>query len=176
MIAFIKKTKFRAPFTVVALIILSSLWATCSNSPMKSDAENSGSSNSVVQPIFADDYLETFIEVRDCRFSSSHPGMVRVLVNDIGADFYLNKANPLPVGTIVVKEIFDGTTCDDYSELGKWAVMRKEAAGFDSLHGNWIWQELLSDRSVLTDSKMNCIGCHRRDECVSRDYMCTVQE
>ena len=75
-----------------------------------------------------------------------------------------------------IKEIFDGTTCEDYSELGKWAVMRKEAAGFDSLHGNWIWQELLSDRSVLTDSKMNCIGCHRRDECVSRDYMCTVQE
>lgn len=176
MIAFIKKTKFRAPFTVVALIILSSLWATCSISPVKSDAENSGSSNSVVQPIFSDDYLETFIEVRDCRFSSSHPGMVRVLVNHIGADAYLNKANPLPAGTIVVKEIFDGTTCDDYSELGKWAVMRKEAAGFDSLHGNWIWQELLSDRSVLTDSKMNCIGCHRRDECVSRDYMCAVQE
>ena len=176
MIAFIKKTKCRALFTVVALIILSSLWSTCSNSPMKSDAENSGSSNSVVQPVFADDYLETFIEVRDCRFSSSHPGMVRVLVNHIGADAYLNKPNPLPAGTIVIKEIFDGTTCDDYSELGKWAVMRKEAAGFDSLHGNWIWQELLSDRSVLTDSKMNCIGCHRRDECVSRDYMCTVQE
>ena len=141
--------------------------AACGKGPTK--GENGA------DPVFPDDYLETFTEVRDCRFSSSHPGMVRVLVNDAGADAYLAGENPLPTGTIVVKEVFDGTDCDDYSELGTWAAMRKEAAGFDPEDGDWHWQEVRPDRSVETDTKTSCIACHSRDECAGRDFMCTEE-
>ena len=126
-------------------------------------------------PVFPDDYLETFTEVRDCRFSSAHPGMIRVLVNGIGAGAYLAGENLLPTGTIVVKEVFDGTDCDDYGELGTWAAMRKEAPGFDPEDGDWHWQEVLPDRSVETDTKTSCIACHSRDECAGRDFMCTEE-
>ncbi len=127
------------------------------------------------EPVFAADYLETFTEVRDCRFSSSHPGMIRVLVNDIGAAAYLAGENPLPVGTVVVKEVFDGTTCGDYGELGMWAAMRKEASGFDPEDGDWHWQDVLPERSVPNDTKTRCIACHSRDECAPRDFMCTEE-
>ena len=99
--------------------------------------------------------------------------MIRVLANEIGAKPYRNGDNPLPVGSIILKEIFDGQSCDDYGELGLWSVMRKETAGFDTDDGDWHWQDVLPDRSVENDMKARCIGCHRRDECVARDYMCT---
>lgn len=141
--------------------------AACGKNPTK---EENGP-----EPVFPDDYLEAFTEVRDCRFSSSHPGMVRVLVNDIGADAYLAGENPLPTGTIVVKEVFDGTDCGNFDELGTWAAMRKEAAGFDPEDGDWHWQEVLPNRSVEIDTKTTCIACHSRDECAGRDFMCTEE-
>ena len=101
--------------------------------------------------------------------------MIRVLVNDIGAEAYVNNENPLPVGTIVLKEVFDGQSCAEFSELGIWSVMRKEAAGFDADDGDWHWQDVLADRSVENDTKARCIGCHRRDDCVVRDYMCAQE-
>ena len=148
--------------------------AACSRSPTKLDGPV-GEEENGAEPVFPGDYLETFAEVRDCRFSSSHPGMVRVLVNDIGAAAYLAGENPLPAGTIVVKEVFDGTDCADYGELGTWAAMRKEAPGFDPEDGDWHWQEVQPDRSVEIDTKASCITCHSRDECAGRDFMCTEE-
>lgn len=127
-----------------------------------------------IEPIFSANYLDTFTEVRDCRFSTSHIGMIRVLVNDIGREAYLNDENPLPIGSIVIKETYDGTTCDNIDELFLWSAMRKEAAGFDPEDADWHWQDVLPGRTVLNDTKVRCIACHRKDECVVRDYMCTV--
>ena len=116
---------------------------------------------------------ETFTEVRDCRFSSSHPGMIRVYVNAIGAEAYLADDNPLPEGTVVVKETFDGATCDNDDELVLWSAMRKEQAGFDAQDADWHWQDVEPDRTVINDTKMRCIACHSAEACLARDYMCT---
>ena len=152
----------------VAVFVVALAGVSCSD-PSSSD------NGETADPVFGADYLESFIEVRDCRFSSSHPGMIRVLVNNIGGEAYGNGDNPLPQGTIVLKEVFDGQTCDDYDDLGIWSVMRKEAAGFDADDGDWHWQDVLPNRSVENDTKARCIGCHRREECVARDYMCTEE-
>lgn len=126
-------------------------------------------------PIFPADYRATFREVRDCRFSIEHGGVsIRVLANEIAADPYLAGANPLPEGSIVLKEEFTGPDCND-TDLDRWRVMRKEAAGFDPQFGDWAWQWVDADGSVRFNDKTTCIGCHIVPECLSRDYMCTEE-
>jgi hypothetical protein len=125
-------------------------------------------------PIFPANYRDTYTEVRDCRFSIEHGGVtIRVFANDVGAQPYLDDANPLPVGSIIVKEEFAGSTCDD-EDFVRWRPMRKEAPGFDPEDGDWHWQWVEPDRTVTFDDKSTCIGCHVRPECLARDYMCTV--
>ncbi len=129
-----------------------------------------------IEPIFPSDYRDTYTEVRDCRNSSSHVAMIRVLANDVAAQAYLDEANPLPVGSILVKEEYDGVDCSNDNELVRWRAMRKEAPGFDPEDGDWHWQWVEPDRSVKYDDKSTCIACHRAPECLARDYMCTQDE
>jgi hypothetical protein len=69
--------------------------------------------------------------VRECRFSIEHGGTaIRVLANDIGRQAYLDNAELLPAGSVIVKEEFDGPDCID-DDLVRWRAMRKEAPGFD---------------------------------------------
>ncbi|HVM96806.1 MAG TPA: hypothetical protein VMT89_10470, partial [Candidatus Acidoferrales bacterium] len=128
----------------------------------------------VVTPIFPASYRSTYTLVRDCRFSSEH-GLVyiRVLANSIGAQAYLNNANPLPIGTTVVKEEFGNSDCSDDS-LIRWRAMRKESPGFDPVDGDWHWQWVEKDRSVTFNDKATCIGCHTVPACLERDHMCTL--
>lgn len=131
-----------------------------------------------LEPIFPADYRDTFVEVRACRFSIEHGGvMIRVLANDIAAQPYLDLENPLPVGSIVVKEEYDGLDCNNDDELVIWRAMRKEAPGFDPADGDWAWQWVdAPTRAVRFNDKDTCIACHRADECVARDFMCTVDD
>jgi sugar lactone lactonase YvrE len=124
-------------------------------------------------PILPADYLTSYIEVRDCRFSQEHGGVyIRVLTNPEAATAYRENANPLPAGTVVVKEEYsDG--CES-ADLVRWRVMRKEPPGFDSGDGDWHWQMLTPRREVVEDVKDSCISCHRQLECRERDYMCTL--
>src|SRR5215468_2107523 len=131
-----------------------------------------------VDPIFPADYRDSYFEVRNCRLGIEHGGvMIRVLANSIGAEPYKRLQNPLPVGSIVVKEEYDGVGCDD-ADLVRWSAMRKESRGFDSQDGDWHWQRVdAPSRHVMCDDKncpaFNCINCHRNPACVARDYMCT---
>lgn len=128
------------------------------------------------QPIFPANYRDSFIEVRSCRFSIEHGGAsIRVLVDQANAQAYLDEANPMPVGSIVVKEEFLGPDCTD-PVPDRWRVMRKEAPGFDPEDGNWAWQWVDADRSVLLNDKQTCIGCHNTPACNARDKMCTEDE
>ncbi|MFN8642953.1 MAG: cytochrome P460 family protein [Candidatus Binatia bacterium] len=129
-----------------------------------------------VDPIFPADYRDTFVEVRDCRLSVEHGGVsIRVLANPIAAEPYLRDANPLPVGSIVVKEEYEGSDCANDGDLARWRAMRKEAPGFDPDAGDWHWQWVdAPSRRVRFDDKRTCIGCHERQACAARDFMCTV--
>lgn len=138
-------------------------------------AVNAALTGCPIEPIFPANYRDTFTEVRDCRFSVEHGAvMIRVLANDIGAAPYLRQENPLPVGSIIVKEEYDADDCSDPSTLVRWRPMRKEAPGFDSVDGDWSWQWVDAPaRTVRYNDKQTCIGCHRVDACLRRDYMCT---
>lgn len=128
-----------------------------------------------VDPIFPADYRDTFIEVRDCRLSVEHGGVnIRVLANAIAAEPYLRNQDPLPVGSIVVKEEYDGSACNA-RDLSRWRAMRKEEPGFDPDDGDWHWQWVdAPSRRVRFDDKATCIACHVQPDCLARDHMCTV--
>lgn len=140
-------------------------------------ADDNGNDNtdSTIEPIFPESYRETYTEVRSCRTSFGHGGVqVRVFANEIAAPAYLAGQNPMPAGSVLVKEEFGGPECSDDSLLVQWRAMRKEAPGFDDDDSDWHWQRVLVDgRQVAEDTKASCIGCHRTDACVARDYMCT---
>jgi len=128
-------------------------------------------------PIFAASYRNNFVEVRSCRFSIEHGGVaMRVLANPIGAAAYLAEANPLPVGSIVIKEEYNNADCSDDAKLVRWAAMLKRSPGFDAEHGDWHWQWVNRNRTVAADGKASCIACHIHSACVERDYMCTVDD
>lgn len=145
--------------------------------PVNDNFETSDNSNStsVIAPVFPDNYRETFVEVRDCRLTPPHDGlMVRVLVNEIARDAYLSNANPLPVGSVIIKEAFSGPDCADDARITQWWAMRKEPPGFDTTDGDWHWQLVLREpHIVFTDGKTNCIGCHSVAGCLERDHVCT---
>jgi hypothetical protein len=128
-------------------------------------------------PIFPADYRSNYTEVRGCRNSIEHGGVsIRVFTNDVATRPYLDGANPLPLGSIVVKEEYDGPECENDGELLRWRVMRKEEAGFDPQDGDWHWQWVDRGGRVRFNDKTTCIGCHVPPECLARDYMCTHGE
>lgn len=139
------------------------------------NGSGNGDGDDPASMVFPADYRASYRLVRDCRLSSSHPSMIRVWVNEIGADAYLANDNPLPEGTVVIKEEYGGTSCDADTELVSWAVMGKQAAGFDPEDGDWSWHRVVApDRRILTDTKAGCVSCHRAPECLERDLMCTL--
>lgn len=128
-------------------------------------------------PIFPADYRDSYTLVRDCRNSVAHGGVaIRVYANDIAARPYLDGANPLPEGSIVVKEEFSGLGCDNDDELVRWRPMRKEEPGFDPEDGDWHWQWVDRGGQVRFNDKTTCISCHVAPDCLARDHMCTVGE
>jgi hypothetical protein len=137
-------------------------------------AVNAALTGCPIEPIFPANYRDTFIEVRDCRFSIEHSGTyIRVLTDPGTAQPYRENANPLPMGAVVVKEEYSAADCRP-SSLQRWRVMRKEQPGFDPVSGDWRWQWVDADRSVRFNDKATCIGCHIRPACVERDFMCTL--
>jgi hypothetical protein len=141
-----------------------------------------GDGADAAKPFFPENYRADYTLVRDCRFSSAHSSaMIRVWANDIAVDAYVNEENPMPAGSILVKEEYVGTTCDD-DELLQWRAMRKAVDVDDAarVHGDgvdgdtWEWQRVTAaDRSVAENTKATCIQCHSAPDCVARDYLCT---
>lgn len=152
---------------------------TSANTNATANANAAGNQNDngsgLIEPVFPANYRETYTEVRNCRSSIEHgPFTIRVLADPIGLAPYLNNENPLPVGSVIVKEEYGGLDCDDLADLVQWRVMRKEAPGFDPADGDWHWQIVrASDRTVTDDTKLTCIRCHSVEECLARDYQCT---
>ena len=127
------------------------------------------------EPIFPADYAQSYVEVRDCRYSLEHGGIhIRVLTDPASAEAYEADASQLPVGSVVIKEEYSDAECKP-SELIRWRAMRKEAPGFDVEDGDWHWQWVTPRREVVENTKTSCIGCHRQPDCLERDYMCTVK-
>jgi len=126
-----------------------------------------------VERILPPDYAQTFMEVRNCRLSIEHEGYyIRVLTDPGSAQPYREQVPSLPVGSIVVKEEFTRSDCRPDS-IARWSVMRKEPPGFDPQAGDWQWQRISKDGTIIANGKATCIGCHARPACLRRDFMCT---
>ncbi len=128
-----------------------------------------------VDPFFAEDFAQSYTLVRDCRFSTDHNlSKVRVYVNAVGAQNYLDGTYPLPVGTIAVKVLTNGQAADCAGAAEEIVAMRKGVPGTAPTYGDWEWQAVNPDRSVRLSGQLfdQCIACH--SSCTfGRDFMCT---
>lgn len=169
-------------WTWIAGLAAVALVTACSPPAGNGNANSNGNGNgnandngSAAQAVFPADYRQSYTVVRDCRNSIEHGFTVKVWANEIAREAYLNDENPLPLGSILVKEEFEGVDCDNDAELAQWRVMRKAVAGLDDTDGDtWQWQRVLAgSREVVENTKASCIDCHRAEGCIERDYMCT---
>lgn len=136
-------------------------------------AVNNALSGCPPAPIFPANYAQTFIEVRDCRLSTEHEGYyIRVLTDPGAAQAYRDLAPSLPHGTVVVKEEYTRPDCRS-DALARWSAMRKQSPGFDADAGDWQWQRVARNGTIVAEGKATCVGCHNRPECRARDFMCT---
>jgi hypothetical protein len=103
-------------------------------------------------PVFPADYASTYVEVRNCRRSPDHDlSYIRVLASPDAVDVYRTRTGNFPEGAVVLKEEHANASCND---LVQWSAMRREA-------GDWRWQEVAADRTVLQDGAIpRCASCH----------------
>lgn len=146
--------------------------------PTMNGNENGNDNTAGPEPVFPANYRETYEVVRDCRCTVEHnqlgASLIRVLASPDAVEAYLND-DVIPEGGVIVKEEFTSGDCSDDSLL-LWRVMRKEAEGFLPAAGDYSWQTVELDRTVVDTSPATCAtsGCHGAEECVVRDWMCTA--
>lgn len=109
-------------------------------------------------PVFPADYAASYVEVRDCRSSSDHDlRKIRVLADPASLDPYTTRAGTFPSGAIVLKEEYDFADLDCTGPLLQWTVMQRND---DAARGNWLWQRIDADRTLVTQNEDRCINCH----------------
>ena len=123
------------------------------------------------EPFYGRDFLSTYIQVRECRFSSAHDGHnIIVFADPDNASAYVDGSYPLPVGSVLVKVLHTDPGC---TEIAGFVSMRKGEPQSALLTGDWSWQELDARNKVLQEGQLpSCIGCHTG--CTEgRDFTCT---
>lgn len=128
-------------------------------------------------PAFPDDYLATYTEVRDCRQSGEHDlNRIRVLAGPEALDAYVNRDQPFPVGSVVLKEEFDFADADCTGPIKQWTVMQKLATDSAPDELDWYWQRVDPERNVLGENTPRCWGCHAlcTPDMGGYDFTCTV--
>lgn len=126
---------------------------------------------------FPEAYLQTYTQTRTCRSSTDHDlNKVRVLADPAALEPYMNRDNPFPVGSIVLKPEYDFTDTDCTGTPIEWTVMVKLASGSSPNTLDWHWQRVTADRTVQTDNEPRCYGCHAGCSTGSGgyDYTCTA--
>ncbi len=116
-----------------------------------------------VDPLLPMDYLDTYVEVRDCRQSGDHDlNNVRVLADPAALQPYMDHASPFPVGATIVKEQYDFGDSDCTGPIVRFTVMQRLEEGSAPLDIDWAWQSLEPDFRVIDDPEpWRCPDCHR---------------
>ena len=123
------------------------------------------------EAFFPPRFTDTYIQVRNCRFSSAHDGHnILVYASPGQAGAYVDGDYPLAQGTVLVKVLHSDPGC---KTLAGYVAMRKGGAGTAPDGGDWEWQELDANRKILESGRLpSCIGCHTG--CTEgRDFTCT---
>jgi hypothetical protein len=151
-----------------AVLTLSAICLALTTATQCSDDKSTGSSGP--EPFYPTDFRASYVQVRDCRFSSAHDGHnILVFADPENAGAYVDGAYPLPVGSVLVKVLHTDPGC---SEIAGFVSMRKGGAQTAPLSADWSWQELDSRRKVMREGQLpSCIGCHTG--CTEgRDFTC----
>ncbi len=122
-------------------------------------------------PFFPADFLTTYTQVRDCRFSVEHDlHSIQVYINPEAAKAYTDSIYPFAAGTICVKPEYTDPQC---SQIAAYAVMRKGPPGTAPDGGDWEWQIVGADLKVVRSAQTEgCVDCHAL--CTNgRDFTCT---
>jgi len=121
--------------------------------------------------IFPENFLDTYVLVRDCRFSTEHDGLqIRVYCNPEDAARYTDGNYPFPEGCTLVKIESSDENC---TQVVRYSAMRRLADGAASSVGNWEWQRVDADFKAITETPASgCFSCHAG--CThGRDFTCT---
>jgi hypothetical protein len=178
-------SKNRLMRTVLGIISAVILMSGCGGG----NGGSGGGSDPITFPV---DYKTAYAFVRDCRNSIDHAGIggVKVYINPESAAAFAalwaapNVATPLPVGTILVKEVYAAST-DCSGSMTGWVAMKKEPSGYNPSKGDWHWQLVGVNRTVINGEDGivdRCINCHDGSQggCIGLggingyDYTCTA--
>lgn len=111
--------------------------------------------------IFPANFIETYREMRDCRFSHDHDlHYIRVLASPTAQAPYaaLSPDTPYPISATLVKIEYDEEAC---SAPVQYTAIRKVAVGENPDGGDWRWQRVSVEREVLDDgAPARCVQCH----------------
>jgi len=124
------------------------------------------------EKVLPSDYRNAFVQVRGCRASIDHDlAYVIVRTRPEMASVYDSGPYPFPSGTLVVKEQYRDSSCQD---LSGYTAMRKEGSGYFPAGADWQWYTLDTLERVVQNGKVErCAGCHRQQCGDKRDRMCT---
>jgi hypothetical protein len=123
--------------------------------------------------IFPLDFANSYKEVRDCRGTIDHGFgfKIQVAVNPEAESAYVSGTYPLPVGTTLVKSLYEDD--EDCTSPSGYSVMKKVRATTGQASAeDWAWQETdaLGVPKAITVGK--CTSCHT--QCTDgRDMTCT---
>lgn len=112
-------------------------------------------------PAFPVDYAQSYVEVRDCRFSGEHElSPVRVFADPGSAGAYSNRDQDLAEGAVIVKAEYDFSDPDCEGEVQRWTVMLRDAERSSPDTLDWYWQDVDERRNVVSENDSRCVGCH----------------
>ena len=120
-----------------------------------------GGEDDGLQPDFADDYLSTYVEVRNCRQSGDHDlNNIRILADPTAVSSYQDRTQTFSEGNVILKEEFAFDDRDCTGPIQQWTVMRRLADGADPQALDWAWQKVDATRRVVEENTPLCYGCH----------------
>jgi hypothetical protein len=88
--------------------------------------------------------------------------VVDVYVNGVGAEGFKAKKNPLPVGTVIIKEHFHEKADGGAGDAALLTSMEKKAPGYDAANGDWEYAKTSPDGAKvdLRGKEKVCVDCH----------------
>ena len=127
--------------------------------------------------VFPADYAASYVEVRDCRRSGDHDlNYIRVLADPASSGPYMSRAEPFPVGSIILKEEYDFVDGECAGDISQWTVMIRLPTDSSPETLDWQWYQVSRDGDILGEDTPRCYGCHATCEPGGVGYLGTCAE
>src|SRR5690348_14998184 len=136
--------------------------ALCALSLATACGDDAPSPDAAAPALFPANYLDSYVQVRDCRTSADHDlRHIRVLADPAAKDAYMLRDRPFPEGATLLKEERDFSDDTCAGEIQSFTVMVKLADGSSPSTLDWSWQRV--DPKTMRDATEDvgrCVSCH----------------